>query len=152
MLVARRILSPRSLRIASAQAAAKRATPALAAQCASFTARQRVAFPAPPPPPPPPPLAARTFVSSAARLERVKTGQPSEGERQIIDILTQRFKPKQIQVADISGGCGSFYAITLSSKDFNGLSTIKQHRLVNQELKDVISGIHGLQLRTQGEE
>ncbi|KAL9933273.1 hypothetical protein V8E36_007991 [Tilletia maclaganii] len=99
------------------------------------------------------PLTSRTFVSATQpRLERVKGGQPDEGERKIIDILTKRFAPKKIQVADISGGCGSFYAITLVSKEFNGLTTIKQHRLVNSELKDVIAGIHGLQLRTRGEE
>ncbi|KAE8260326.1 hypothetical protein A4X13_0g422 [Tilletia indica] len=97
-------------------------------------------------------LPARTFVSSHSRLERAKGGQPDEGERKIIELLKTRFNPKQIQVADISGGCGSFYAITLTSKEFNGLSTIKQHRLVNQELKDIIADIHGLQLRTRGEE
>ncbi|CAD6958369.1 unnamed protein product [Tilletia controversa] len=91
-------------------------------------------------------ISARTFVSSHSRLERVKGGQPDEGERKIIDLLKARFDPKLIQVADISGGCGSFYAITLTSKAFNGLSTIKQHRLVNHELKEVIADIHGLQV------
>ncbi len=46
----------------------------------------------------------------------------------------------------MTGGCGSFYAIQLSSKEFKGLSTVKAHRLVNQELKDVIKDIHGLQV------
>ncbi|KAK0543983.1 hypothetical protein OC846_005706 [Tilletia horrida] len=97
-------------------------------------------------------LSRATFVSSASNLERVKGGQPTDGERQITELLTAKFKPKTLQVADISGGCGSFYAITLTSKEFKGLSTIKQHRLVNQELKEIITGIHGLQLRTQAEE
>ena len=48
---------------------------------------------------------------------------------------------------DGAGGCGSFYAIQLSSKQFKGLSTVKAHRLVNQELGDVIKNIHGLQVR-----
>jgi stress-induced morphogen len=45
-----------------------------------------------------------------------------------------------------SGGCGSFYAILISSPKFNGLSTIKQHKLVNACLKEDIQGIHGLQV------
>ena len=47
----------------------------------------------------------------------------------------------------MSGGCGSFYAITIASEAFKGLPTIKQHRLVNEVLKEDIEGIHGLQVR-----
>jgi BolA-like protein 3 len=46
------------------------------------------------------------------------------------------------------GGCGSFYAITIASQAFKGLSTVKQHRLVTQVLKEEIEGIHGLQVRS----
>lgn len=35
----------------------------------------------------------------------------------------------------------------MSSKLFNGLTPIKAHRLVNEQLKDVIKDIHGLQVR-----
>ena len=45
-----------------------------------------------------------------------------------------------------TGGCGSFYAISISSRAFEGLSMIKQHRLVNDALKQEIQGIHGLQV------
>jgi stress-induced morphogen len=45
-----------------------------------------------------------------------------------------------------AGGCGSFYAILVSSPAFKGLSTIKQHKLVNEVLKEDIKGIHGLQV------
>jgi acid stress-induced BolA-like protein IbaG/YrbA len=44
------------------------------------------------------------------------------------------------------GGCGSFYAISISSPEFKGLSMIKQQRLVNDCLKEDIKGIHGLQV------
>jgi len=44
------------------------------------------------------------------------------------------------------GGCGDFYAITIASPAFKNLSTLKQHRLVQNELKDVIKSIHGLQV------
>jgi stress-induced morphogen len=46
------------------------------------------------------------------------------------------------------GGCGSFYAITIASRDFAGKPTVAAHRMVNETLKDVIAGIHGLQLKT----
>jgi hypothetical protein len=47
----------------------------------------------------------------------------------------------------MSGGCGSFYAIHISSPQFKGLSTIKQHKLVNECLKEEVKAIHGLQVR-----
>lgn len=46
------------------------------------------------------------------------------------------------------GGCGSFYAISITSSAFKGLTTVKQHRLVNETLKKEIEGIHGLQVST----
>lgn len=48
----------------------------------------------------------------------------------------------------MAGGCGSFYAIHISSPQFKGLSTIKQHKLVNECLKEEVKAIHGLQVRT----
>ncbi|ORY28286.1 bola protein, partial [Naematelia encephala] len=69
-----------------------------------------------------------------------------EGERKIHDKLLARFHGKRLEVQDISGGCGSFYAILVSSREFNGLTTIKQHKLVNECLKEDIQGIHGLQV------
>jgi stress-induced morphogen len=42
---------------------------------------------------------------------------------------------------EFAGGCGSFYAISVTSSAF------KEHRLVNDALKQEIEGIHGLQVR-----
>lgn len=53
------------------------------------------------------------------------------------------------QVQDISGGCGSMYAIEIESPKFAGLTVIKQHKLVNQVLKEEIAKWHGVQLRTK---
>lgn len=39
------------------------------------------------------------------------------------------------------------YAIDIASKAFEGLSTVKQHRMVNEILKDEIKDMHGLQVR-----
>jgi BolA-like protein 3 len=89
----------------------------------------------------------------------------SEGEQAILDKLTDRFAPTAISVQDVSGvfygahmlvnvnvtdsgigGCGSFYAISITSDAFKDLPTVKQHRLVNEVLKKEIEGIHGLQV------
>ncbi|TGZ83390.1 hypothetical protein EX30DRAFT_339572 [Ascodesmis nigricans] len=55
------------------------------------------------------------------------------------------------QVQDVSGGCGSMYAIEIASSRFRGLTMMKQHRLVNEVLAEEIRGWHGVQLRTKAE-
>ncbi|KAI0698891.1 bola protein [Cytidiella melzeri] len=70
----------------------------------------------------------------------------SEGEQNITNKLQQRFSPTELAVQDVSGGCGSFYAISITSDAFKDLPTVKQHRLVNDTLKKEIQGIHGLQV------
>jgi len=55
------------------------------------------------------------------------------------------------QVNDVSGGCGSMYAIEIVSQRFEGLSMVKQHRIVNEVLAEEIKGWHGVQLRTKVE-
>ncbi|TKA65277.1 hypothetical protein B0A49_11120 [Cryomyces minteri] len=57
--------------------------------------------------------------------------------------------PVRLQVQDISGGCGSMYALDIVSSKFKGLPVIKQHRLVNQVLGEEIKGWHGVQLKTK---
>ncbi|KAI9838706.1 MAG: hypothetical protein M1819_005020 [Sarea resinae] len=74
----------------------------------------------------------------------------SEGERHVFDKLQQELTPTELEVQDISGGCGSMYAISITgAPQFRGLSTIKQHRLVNDVLGDEIKSWHGVQLRTK---
>lgn len=41
------------------------------------------------------------------------------------------------------------YAIEIESPKFKGLTVIKQHKMVNQVLKDEIKSWHGVQLRTK---
>jgi stress-induced morphogen len=55
------------------------------------------------------------------------------------------------QVRDVSGGCGSMYAIEIASAKFKGLPMMRQHRLVNDVLADEIKTWHGVQLRTKAE-
>lgn len=50
----------------------------------------------------------------------------------------------------VAGGCGTFYSISISHASFKGLSTIKQHRVVNELLKEEIKGMHGMQVSSSG--
>ncbi|KAF8076078.1 bola protein [Lyophyllum atratum] len=93
----------------------------------------------------------RTFTVSAARRTAADAPAPApahRGEELIVAKLTEKFAPSQLKVQDVSGGCGSFYAITIASEAFKGLSTVKQHKLVTETLKQEIAGIHGLQIKT----
>lgn len=70
-------------------------------------------------------------------------------ELKIFEILNEKLSPKLLTVKDVSGGCGSMFAINIQSTKFKGNTMIKQHRLVNEILKDEISKWHGLQLKTK---
>lgn len=54
-----------------------------------------------------------------------------------------------MQVQDISGGCGSMYALDIVSEQFKGLPVIKQHKMVNKVLAEEIKKWHGVQLKTK---
>ncbi|PPQ92352.1 hypothetical protein CVT25_008702 [Psilocybe cyanescens] len=103
----------------------------------------------------PPALSVRSISSTttwrAAASANASSPPPpalSEGERVIHEKLTAKFAPSQLQVQDVSGGCGTFYAITIASTAFKGLPIVKQHKLVTEALKSDIEGFHGLQVRS----
>ncbi|KAK0661678.1 bola protein [Cercophora samala] len=73
----------------------------------------------------------------------------TEGEAQVWDILVAEFAPTQLLVQDISGGCGSMYGIDISSEKFRGLNMLKQQRMVNAALGDLVKEWHGVQLKTR---
>ncbi|KAJ7591389.1 bola protein [Mycena floridula] len=97
---------------------------------------------------------ARRMLRPSAQIRRFSTAPTapevpvslSEGEQHIVNKLTERFSPSRLQVQDVSGGCGSFYAVTIASTAFKGLPIVKQHKLVTEALKEEIAGIHGLQV------
>lgn len=70
----------------------------------------------------------------------------SEGELEIFNKIKAELDPIRLEVQDISGGCGSMYALEIESFKFKGLSIIKQHKLVNQILENEIKKWHGIQL------
>ncbi|EGS20245.1 uncharacterized protein CTHT_0039840 [Thermochaetoides thermophila DSM 1495] len=73
----------------------------------------------------------------------------TEGESQVWDRLVAEFAPTELIVRDISGGCGSMYGIDITSEKFKGLTILKQQRLVNAALKDLMKDWHGVQLKTK---
>jgi len=87
--------------------------------------------------------------SSASAGPPEKPTYLSEGESQIWDILVTEFAPTQLVVQDISGGCGSMYGIEICSEKFRGLNMLKQQRLVNAALGDLMKEWHGVQLKTR---
>ncbi|CCH45305.1 hypothetical protein BN7_4887 [Wickerhamomyces ciferrii] len=73
----------------------------------------------------------------------------SDYEQLIYNKLYKELTPESLEVMDISGGCGSMFAISVVSQNFKGLTMIKQHKLVNSILSDEIAKWHGLQLKTK---
>lgn len=71
----------------------------------------------------------------------------SEGEQALKTKLEKALEGAKVDVQDVSGGCGSFYAISIAHESFKGLNTMKQHRIVNGLLAEEIKGMHGLQVR-----
>ncbi|KAM3067996.1 hypothetical protein ACMFMG_011045 [Clarireedia jacksonii] len=72
-----------------------------------------------------------------------------EAERRIWDKLNTELQPERLSVQDVSGGCGSMYAIDVVSRQFKGMNMLKQQRLVNKVLGEEIKGWHGMQLSTK---
>ncbi|KAK3628877.1 hypothetical protein LTR56_018362 [Elasticomyces elasticus] len=72
-----------------------------------------------------------------------------ESERKIFATLKAELQPTKLEVQDVSGGCGSMYALDIVSDHFKGLPVIKQHRLVNKVLGEDIKKWHGVQLKTR---
>ncbi|PKS10383.1 hypothetical protein jhhlp_002134 [Lomentospora prolificans] len=70
-------------------------------------------------------------------------------ESAIWDQLVANLSPTALTVRDVSGGCGSMYAIDVVSPAFKGVSLLKQQRMVNAVLGDRVKSWHGLQLRTK---
>jgi len=81
---------------------------------------------------------------------------PSQRQQVILERLTARFNPTLCEIADESylhrGHPGaqsgaSHFALTITSNAFDGLSRVKQHQLIYQELQDLIPNeIHALRI------
>lgn len=83
-------------------------------------------------------------------IDLVRCYSSSAAQQKIIyGKLKASLNPSELKVTDISGGCGSMFAINITSDCFKGLTIVKQHRIVNEVLKEDIKNWHGLQLHTK---
>ncbi|XP_055591687.1 bolA-like protein 3 [Uranotaenia lowii] len=93
-----------------------------------------------------------TGVRNISILSRVWSGTAGitkNSEEALRKTLQSKFpKAKNVVVSDISGGCGSMYEIFVETVEFKGLTTVKQHRLINETLKSEIKDMHGLRIHT----
>lgn len=69
-------------------------------------------------------------------------------EKKIYHHLVQQLEPTSLDVQDISGGCGSTYAIEIVSHLFTGLTLVQQQKLVYVALRDMIKDWHGVRIQT----
>lgn len=73
----------------------------------------------------------------------------SDAESAIARLLVDALAPvSSVLVQDVSGGCGSMYAIEIAAEAFRGQTMLKQQRMVNAALGDVVKTWHGVQIRT----
>ncbi|KAL4726419.1 hypothetical protein ACLX1H_007101 [Fusarium chlamydosporum] len=86
---------------------------------------------------------------SAAAEEEPDLPSMSPAEAAIAEILSEKLSPTELLVQDVSGGCGSMYAIDITSPVFKGQTILKQQRMVNAALGDLVKGWHGVQIRTK---
>lgn len=70
-------------------------------------------------------------------------------KRETVEQKLKTLNPSSLEVEDTSGGCGTFFSISISSSQFEGKSTLQQHKLVQEVLKEEIPQIHGLTLKTK---
>ncbi|KAM0668673.1 hypothetical protein ACQRIU_002235 [Beauveria bassiana] len=78
-----------------------------------------------------------------------ETPSMSPAETAIAQLLTDSLSPSAVLVQDVSGGCGSMYAIEIEAEAFRGQTILKQQRMVNAALGDVVKSWHGVQIRTR---
>ncbi|CAI5738833.1 unnamed protein product [Hyaloperonospora brassicae] len=92
--------------------------------------------------------AAKRPVPRRACLSSSTDGTGTEAEQAMHVALQQQLKAEHVKVTDVSGGCGSMFDVEVVSAQFAGQSRVKQHRMVNEVLKNEIKNMHGLTIRT----
>lgn len=60
----------------------------------------------------------------------------------LTQIIKNRLQATEVEVQDMSGGCGQAYAVIIVSDIFLGKNKLARHRLVNSALKEEIGQIH----------
>ncbi|KAK2590825.1 hypothetical protein QQS21_011489 [Conoideocrella luteorostrata] len=67
----------------------------------------------------------------------------------IHEAITQRLQATHVEVTDMSGGCGQAFTCLIVSPQFQGLNSLKRHRLTNAALKEEIAAIHAWTAKCQ---
>lgn len=74
----------------------------------------------------------------------------SSSELYLMNKLRERIPNiKDVDVIDISHGCGDMFKVYVASSEFNGKTLIQQHRLIQQALKEDVKNWHGLTIETE---
>ncbi|TPX34677.1 hypothetical protein SmJEL517_g02765 [Synchytrium microbalum] len=96
-----------------------------------------------------PPHPSRSSHLSNIRSNIISPPSATAGEKAIHEKLLKAFQPTKLAVNDVSGGCGSMYAVLVASPKFKGVSLVKQHRMVTEALQADIKEMHGIQIKTE---
>lgn len=74
------------------------------------------------------------------------------GQEELEQLLKNNLEVKELAVIDLKGG--DHWQVDIVASDFNGLSKIKQHKLVYQVLAEPLANesIHALVINSQGTE
>ncbi|KAJ4135953.1 hypothetical protein NW768_003556 [Fusarium equiseti] len=65
------------------------------------------------------------------------------------EAIKARLEATHVEVTDMSGGCGQAFNSLIVSSQFQGLNSLKRHRLVNAALKEEIAIIHAWTAKCQ---
>mmetsp|Transcript_36 Transcript_36/g.125 ORF Transcript_36/g.125 Transcript_36/m.125 type:complete len:152 (-) Transcript_36:79-534(-) len=84
----------------------------------------------------------------AASWRRSLCASAASPEQTMESMLRESLGATHVVVVDISGGCGSMYRVEVVSPQFEGVSMVKQHRMVNAVLSSHIADMHGLTINT----
>ncbi|PVV03734.1 hypothetical protein BB560_001801 [Smittium megazygosporum] len=94
-----------------------------------------------------------TFFSCSRRFySDLQTKFETQGEKMLFDKLFTKLNPTLLKVTDTSSGCGAMYLVQIQSPQFKGLGILKQHRLINEILKEEIAEMHGLRIMSSASE
>ncbi|TDH69675.1 hypothetical protein CCR75_008727 [Bremia lactucae] len=93
-------------------------------------------------------LAAMRMLGRIAPFTSKADGSGTKAEQIMHEALQRQLQAVHVKVTDVSGGCGSMYDVEVASPHFVGQSRVKQHRMINEVLKEEIKSMHGLTIRT----
>ena len=69
-------------------------------------------------------------------------------EDNLAQVLKASLNAHYVNVLDKSGGCGASFEVVVHASVFEGVPTIKQHRMVQEVIKDDIKKWHAVSIKT----